>query len=388
MENYYELLQVDPNIGASELKEKLTEAQRKWLGRTNAPDLKRRQEAERKVEILAEAEVILLDEAKRSEYNRMLEGSEPEVNTNHQEHFDNTTESTAQELIDYAWSLLEEGRIADAIVVGKKVTEDYGANAHGWAILARAHYMWNEYDDAIYEYRKAMDIETNNDVFYYDLSDVYFDHPKLSFEERLDHVERLTQQALSINPNERAYRFRMAVIARYRDNYDQAIDILHQLIETYGKDPSLGNELAYNYYYKCLSMLYAQESNGETYYSYISQESAEQGLILLREAKIYATDRDLLGFIQRFIDLGEKALQTKFLVGRFVGLGFIPAIWFLNALFSFSFISLVISGALLYFVWKISRIPGWLDNKEVHTGQREKRNRSILTAISVVFGKR
>ena len=88
--------------------------------RTNAPDLKRRQEAERKVEILAEAEVILLDEAKRSEYNRMLEGSEPEVNTNHQEQFDNTTESTAQELIDYAWSLLEEGRIADAIVVGKR----------------------------------------------------------------------------------------------------------------------------------------------------------------------------------------------------------------------------------------------------------------------------
>lgn len=120
MENYYELLQVDPNIGASELKEKLIEAQRKWLGRTNAPDLKRRQEAERKVEILAEAEVILLDEAKRSEYNRMLEGSKSEVNTNQQEQFDNPTETTAQELIDLAWSLLEEGRVADAIVVGKK----------------------------------------------------------------------------------------------------------------------------------------------------------------------------------------------------------------------------------------------------------------------------
>ena len=41
-------------------------------------------------------------------------------------------------------------------------------------------------------------------------------------------------------------------------------------------------------------------------------------------------------------------------------------------LFSFSFISLVISGALLYFVWKISRIPGWLDNKEVHTKERSE----------------
>ncbi|MGR5862224.1 hypothetical protein ACT7CY_18800 [Bacillus pacificus] len=61
-----------------------------------------------------------MDEAKRSEYNRMLEGSKPEVNTNQQEQFDNPTETTAQELIDLAWSLLEEGRVADAIVVGKK----------------------------------------------------------------------------------------------------------------------------------------------------------------------------------------------------------------------------------------------------------------------------
>lgn len=388
MENYYELLQVDSNIGADELKEKLIEAQRKWLGRTNAPDLKRRQEAERKIEILAAAEEILLDEAKRIEYNRMLDGSNSEVNTNDQEQFDDTTKSTAQELIDEAWNLLEQERVADAIVVGKRVTENYGANAYGWAVLARAHYIWNEYDDAIYEYRKAIDIETNNDVFYYDLADVYFDHPRLSFEERLNHVEKLTQKALSIKPNERAYRFRMAVIARYRDNYDQAIDILRQLIETHGKDPSLGNELAYNYYYKCLTLLYAQESNGETYYSYISRESAEQGLILLREAKLYATDRDLLGYIQTFIDLGEKALQTKFLVGRFAILGFIPALWFLNALFSFSFISLLISGTLLYFVWKISRIPVWLDNKEVYTGQREQRSQSILNAIGVVFGKK
>lgn len=388
MENYYELLQVDSNIGADELKEKLIEAQRKWLGRTNAPDLKRRQEAERKIEILAAAEEILLDKAKRIEYNRMLDGSNSEVNTNDQEQFDDTTKSTAQELIDEAWNLLEQERVADAIVVGKRVTENYGANAYGWAVLARAHYIWNEYDDAIYEYRKAIDIETNNDVFYYDLADVYFDHPRLSFEERLNHVEKLTQKALSIKPNERAYRFRMAVIARYRDNYDQAIDILRQLIETHGKDPSLGNELAYNYYYKCLTLLYAQESNGETYYSYISRESAEQGLILLREAKLYATDRDLLGYIQTFIDLGEKALQTKFLVGRFAILGFIPALWFLNALFSFSFISLLISGALLYFVWKISRIPVWLDNKEVYTGQREQRSQSILNAIGVVFGKK
>ena len=42
------------------------------------------------------------------------------MNTNQQEQFDNPTETTAQELIDLAWSLLEEGRVADAIVVGKK----------------------------------------------------------------------------------------------------------------------------------------------------------------------------------------------------------------------------------------------------------------------------
>ncbi|MBD8070713.1 tetratricopeptide repeat protein [Bacillus sp. PS06] len=382
MENFYELIQVDSSISQDELKEKLIEAQRKWLGRTNAPDLKRRQDAERKIELLNEAEAILLDPAKRAQYDKELEASKYQFNTEEQSTVDHTN-LNADELVDEAWTLLEKGRTADAVVVGKRATEKSSSNPNAWAVLARAHYMWNEFDDAIYEYKKAIDIATNNDVFYYDLSDVYMDHPRLSDAEKINYAEQLIRKALSIKPTERAYHFRLAYLARFKGEYDHAIEILKKLIETHGKDPSLGNELALNYYNKCLMQMYYKEG----YYSFISKESAETGLVLLREAKIYATDRDLLESIQTFIDLGENALKTRFLKGRFAGLAIIPVIWLLTALSTGSFINIVISGALLYGAWKISRIPVWKDNFEVHTGKRQQRNQNIAAVLQAMAKK-
>jgi tetratricopeptide (TPR) repeat protein len=376
LKNFYEILQVDPNISMPELKEKLMEAQRKWLGRTNAPDLKRRQEAERMVELLQEAEEILLNESKRNEYNRELESYRYNSDSGPKPIIDHNT-LDVDALIEEAWKLLERGRTADAIVVGKRATEKSSGNAEAWAVLARAHYMWNEYDDAIYEYKKAIDIEPNNDVFYYDLSDVYLDHERLSLNERLNLAEQVIQKAIKIKPNERAYHFRIAVIARYKENYDQAIDILQKLIQTHGKDPSLGNELALNYYYKCLSKMYPSNVNGQTYYYFISKESAEEGLVLLKEAKIYATDRNLLEEIQTFIDLAERSLKMKLLVGRFLKVGSIPFLWFLIALANFSLTNIIISGLLLYGAWRFSRVPVWKNNREILAIGRQHHNANI-----------
>jgi tetratricopeptide (TPR) repeat protein len=384
VENYYELLQVDSSISNVELKEALLNQQRKWLGRTNAPDLKRRQEAERMVELLEQAQQTLLDDAKRETYNKELESSKYETSKTESNSDLDTTQLGVDALVEEAWSLIEKGRYADAVVVGKRATEKGAGHASAWAVLARAHYMWNDFDDAVYEYRKAIDIAINNDVYYYDLSDVYIDHPRLSEAEKLDQAESLIKKALNIKPNERAYLFRLAVIARFRGKYDEAIGILNKLIEQYGKDPSLGDEVAFNLYRKCLSKLHKQVLNGEEYFYYISKENAEEGLKILKEAKIYATDKSLLEYIQKFIDLGEQALKSKFLVGRFIGWGIIPGFWFLGALISLSFFQIIISGALLFLAWKFSRMPVWKDTYERVTGVREKRNRNIATILAGV----
>ena len=46
MLNYYQQLDLDASIKGEPLQKKLIELQKKWIGKQNAPDLRRRQEAE------------------------------------------------------------------------------------------------------------------------------------------------------------------------------------------------------------------------------------------------------------------------------------------------------------------------------------------------------
>lgn len=48
------------------------------VSRVNAPDLERRQRAEQRVNLLIEAQRILLDEVKRSEYDQQLKAASAE----------------------------------------------------------------------------------------------------------------------------------------------------------------------------------------------------------------------------------------------------------------------------------------------------------------------
>lgn len=70
----YELLEVDPRADEGNIREALKQQRRKWVSRTSsAPDLARRQEAERMVDQLDKAEKTLLDPHERARYDRQRE---------------------------------------------------------------------------------------------------------------------------------------------------------------------------------------------------------------------------------------------------------------------------------------------------------------------------
>jgi len=58
--NYYDELQLNPDLSEDELKKSLYELERKWLGRQNAPNVNRRHEAEKKLLLIADAKKTLL----------------------------------------------------------------------------------------------------------------------------------------------------------------------------------------------------------------------------------------------------------------------------------------------------------------------------------------
>ena len=72
MVNYYELLEIGQNASKDEISSAIKKTRRIWNNRANNPDGKIRAEAEQHIREIAEAEAILLNDAKREEYNQQL----------------------------------------------------------------------------------------------------------------------------------------------------------------------------------------------------------------------------------------------------------------------------------------------------------------------------
>lgn len=72
MVNYYELLEIPRDADEKSIEQAIRKTRRLWNNRANNPDINIRTEAEMHVKEIAQAEKILLDQAKRKEYDLQL----------------------------------------------------------------------------------------------------------------------------------------------------------------------------------------------------------------------------------------------------------------------------------------------------------------------------
>ena len=169
MVDYFKILDVPITAQAEEIKVAIKDKRRLWMQKTNSPQLERRQEAEVKVKQIDEAEKILLDSSKRSEYEKQLRTTA----TKDERTLDETELKGGDNLVKQGWDLLINDNIADAIYVATKATEKQGDNPEAWALLAQAKYRWGEIEDSIYEYKKAIKLKPNEPDYYFELGGVF-----------------------------------------------------------------------------------------------------------------------------------------------------------------------------------------------------------------------
>ena len=67
--DYYGLFDLSPHMSYSEIRARLAQASRLWVHRANNANLEKRQEAERMLQYVSEAEVVLLKSSARSAYD-------------------------------------------------------------------------------------------------------------------------------------------------------------------------------------------------------------------------------------------------------------------------------------------------------------------------------
>lgn len=304
MVNYYSVLKVSQSASADDLKNAINRELRLWSNRTNAPQIERRQEAERMVKILEEAESILLDENKRSEYNRKLTTAPSE-----ERKIDDQDVAGKEDLVKEGWRLLIEDNVPDALYVATKATEKDASNPEAWALLAQAKFRWGETEDAIYEYKRAIKLRPNEAEYYFDLGTVYESAER--WKDAVGNYER----AAKIEPKTSMYRAAIGSVFVRLEMHSDAIPILEQCVSEEPDNPTYQWFLALAYNDVCITD-WPQGQDGKFYC--ISEEQADNSLKYLSKAKdLNHDDDDLKNMINTNITVAEWAKEKHW--GRPIG---------------------------------------------------------------------
>lgn len=75
MQNYYEILEIEPNATEEQVREAIVQKRRSARARANHPNAEKRHESERLMQLIAEAEKHLLDQQSRAAYDANLQSS-------------------------------------------------------------------------------------------------------------------------------------------------------------------------------------------------------------------------------------------------------------------------------------------------------------------------
>lgn len=341
MVNYYKVLGLDDSLNCEELSKELKQLQRKWIGRTNAPDLDRRQEAEKKVATIEEAQKILVDKDKRAEYDLSIRKAGPREEENREPSPDPGNSEDAIDLINQAWASMNNKMYPDAIMQAREAIDIDPSNAEAWSVLGHAHNAWGNTDDAIYAFKEAIDKQLNEPSYYSDLGDIYLDL------NRLDEAEEYANKAEIIDPINVNNRILLGNIAIRRGKDNEVIRIFKKLLEVQPDNDSFKRVIAGAYYNKGLEFC---ARTGKGNYYCVDRDNTKNMISYMEKAKDYYSNVEY----DAKIAWGEEALKKKFYKPRWKWF-IIPVLLLLGARGIEFFQMSLILGAMVYF----NRIPQW-----------------------------
>ena len=306
MVDYYKILDVPITAQVDEIKVAIKDKRRLWMQKTNSPQLERRQEAEVKVKQIDEAEKILLDSSKRSEFDRQLKTTV----SKDERTLDESELKGGDNLVKQGWDLLINDNIADAIYVANKATEKDGGNPEAWALLAQAKYRWGEIEDSIYEYKKAIKLKPNEPDYYFELGGVYESEQR--WKEAVDNY----QKASKITPSVSMYRAAIGQVFLRLEMYNDAIPILESCVKEEPKNETYTWFLALAYNDLVVKSVMKLNSNDSYYID--SQEAADKCIKYFNMAlALNFDDDDLKATINKNVTYANWCLEKHW--GRATG---------------------------------------------------------------------
>lgn len=222
--DYYQVLDVPRTAKPPDIEAAVKKAMREWRKRTEAPDLSSRQEAEVKVKQIEEARSILLDTAKRAQYDTELAAGVRETGAPASQ----VDSGNGQTWLERAESYLAVGDYRSAAYAAREATHLEGSNAKTWWIRSRANAGLQSWQDALYEGKQAVQLDDINPDYHFSLGVIH--EEMKSWDPAIIEYRR----AGSLDPSNTLYELSVGGVFAERGRPQEALPIIQAVYE---KDP-------------------------------------------------------------------------------------------------------------------------------------------------------
>lgn len=324
MEDYFAALGLARDATVDQIDAKIRQELRTWQKRTTNPDLARRQEAERRLRLLAEARETLLDDQRRAEYLAMLASpsSSPEATAQ-------DPDRPSRGLDDWlaaARGHLAKSDFASALYAAREARKADGRSAEAWSLLARADMGMGSLREALTEARRASDLEPSNAGYYFVQGRA---HEELG---QFAEAHKCYEVATRLNPNASAPRLAAAGIVAKSEQPEQALQLLEDVFERSDDKRRTGTALG-----ECLVRVAERVPQHRTDDGYLitSAEEIDAMERLLFRARQVTSDPDVVRHLETVADnvRWAKDRHVRKLGGRSGCLGALAAAAGLAGLF-------------------------------------------------------
>ncbi len=372
--DYYALLGVDPDADRAVLEKRIKEEQRKWRPRTALPELGRRQEAEQRMALLAEARGVLLDDGKRAAYDRTRAARAQRRPT-----AAGTATGDVGTLLERAERALAINDYRTAAFFAEEAART-AASPRAWNLRARAYAGQDDHQRAVVAAQEAVDMEPGNPMYHIDLGIIHqaLDEP--------DSAVAAFEQAAELAPEDLGPRLLIADLHLSGGRYQEAVALLEQVHREHPDDRDTRNMLAAALHDRAQAI---PADRTETVYAITAkQEIAEMRPLLDRAASLVVDDPELSAVIDETREYVAQQEQKVFdfralfripvaegpagcLVVSFLVLLFLsPALTavatvtaFSDGVFDMGFVLLLVTALLCWGWWSSLVVPRWKQNR-------------------------
>lgn len=379
MVNFYRELELNQKDSPDVLASKIKQEKKKWTLRLNAPNLEKRQIAERKIELLNDAAKNLCDKNAKKIYDKRLASAEkkgqveeapaPVAEVYETEQTSVQPEKRKSEAYIQAYNMYEEGDVNGAIELCKRAVASGNGDAELYMLMAMSYMQNGDVRGTVATCRTGRELYPAEIGFLDILAEL-----ELSVRQDYTAAAKYVREMLALDPYYVSALTKRVQLDLINGNETKAEHDVEEYLRQnpYDDEYRLG---AANAYAAIANSFLSVHSSGREYFE--NQEAYDKCLKYMDKAYEIYKVQNFKKSAEKIRKLGEKKKEIPMLIAYWI-LGCIPAS-IIGAIVSAlpfvsqDFSSLLIFVLIIVFGWKISskkKKPEWKLEMEEITGKR------------------